>query len=502
MKVDRKKTKILVDLKPALDGYSGIPSESRLLFHGLIKLKNDFDVVGALQHASHSLEADFSKKGDKKTDSGKIFSAAKSIASFCKPQVRPEGFSFLEKCRLYFELQKLRLSALLNQSIKLGSFDNKQFSDFIWRRFFKKSLSRDAKDIVTNANFKVIAPSRGLLHYCGLPGFIPGLKAKYVKIDTKGYDILIAQTPYPGRVDEKTRLIIRYHDAVPLLMPHTINSKEFHLSSHYHALKNNVEAGAHFVCNSEATRKDLLNLFPEVKSRSQVIYNIVSDDFYKSNESQIRIEQIIQRRLNTEIINEKKIEELSLTPKKIDDYLLMVSTLEPRKNHSLLVSAWERLRASQHQNLKLILVGNWGWDCEDIKSLIKPWLLKGELYHLSGVEPSELRVLYQYASATICPSIFEGFDYSGIEAMRCGGLVVASDIEVHREVYKNAAIYFDPYCAESASVMISKCLDENNKLLKNKLLKEGQKVSENYCYDAVLPHWKTFLNNISDKTYR
>ncbi|GAA6213143.1 glycosyltransferase family 1 protein [Hyphomicrobiales bacterium 4NK60-0047b] len=489
----------MVDLKPALDGYSGIPSECRLLFHGLMKLKKGHEVVGLLQHASHSLNGDFSEKFKSKNQSGKILSGAQSVTSFCQPSVRPEGFSFFEKCVLYYRLQMLRLNALLDRSIKLGAFDSEQFSDFIWRKMFSKSLSREAKDLVTSASYKIIKPSRGLLHYCGLPNFVPGLKAKYVKLDTEGYDVLIAQTPYPGQVTDQTKLVIRYHDAVPLLMPHTINSKEFHLSSHYHALKNNVEAGAHFVCNSEATQNDLLKLFPEVKSRTKVIYNIVSDDFYKCNESKDRVDQIIQRRLNTELIEENRAEALSLAQKNIDDYLLMVSTLEPRKNHALLVSAWERLRATQNENLKLILVGNWGWGCQEIKALLKPWILKGEIYHLSGVEPSELRVLYQYASVTICPSLFEGFDYSGVEAMRCGGVVAASDIEVHKEVYKNAAIYFDPYCAESASINIAKCLDKEDEALRNELLNEGEKVSEAYCYDAVLPHWESFLDNVIGK---
>lgn len=51
--------------------------------------------------------------------------------------------------------------------------------------------------------------------------------------------------------------------------------------------------------------------------------------------------------------------------------------------------------------------------------------------------------------ATVCPSLAEGFYFSGVEAMRSGGAVLASDIPVHREMYADAAEYFNPYCVES-----------------------------------------------------
>jgi len=43
--------------------------------------------------------------------------------------------------------------------------------------------------------------------------------------------------------------------------------------------------------------------------------------------------------------------------------------------------------------------------------------------------PAEaLRLLFRQAVVTVCPSVGEGFDFSGVEAMRCGGVVAASDI--------------------------------------------------------------------------
>src|SRR5690606_12301153 len=109
----------------------------------------------------------------------------------------------------------------------------------------------------------------------------------------------------------------------------------------------------------------------------------------------------------------------------------------PRKNHLALLSAWECLRATTHADLGLVLVGSLGWDHSRITRRFLPALEAGGLHVLEEVPPAELRVLYRHARLTVCPSVSEGFDFSGVEATRCNGVVVASDIPVHREVIAN-----------------------------------------------------------------
>ena len=132
----------------------------------------------------------------------------------------------------------------------------------------------------------------------------------------------------------------------------------------------------------------------------------------------------------------------------------MVSTLEPRKNHLCLLAAWHALRLKNDTQLKLVLVGSAGWGNDAILREMRPFIDQGSVFVLSGVPAAELRALYKHAAVTVCPSLAEGFDFSGVEAMCSGGVVVASDIAVHREVYADAALYFDPYSVEGLTARI------------------------------------------------
>ena len=167
--------------------------------------------------------------------------------------------------------------------------------------------------------------------------------------------------------------------------------------------------------------------------------------------------------------------------------------VEPRKNHKLLVEAWERLKYTTMPRLKLVVVGGIGWDHAGILESFKPGAESGDLFHLINVPPSELRVLYRHAAATICPSLAEGFDFSGIEAMRSGGLVIASDIPVHREIYEDASQYFNPYSSEDAARVLRQVLGGDGPRLRDHLRRAGRRVSGLYTQEVLMPRWDDFF---------
>ena len=106
-------------------------------------------------------------------------------------------------------------------------------------------------------------------------------------------------------------------------------------------------------------------------------------------------------------------------------------------------------------------------------------------------------MLYRNALATVCPSLGEGFDFSGVEAMRSGGLCIASDIVVHREVYQDGAVYFDPYSTSSLVGAIRDTLyaDGASELSAN-LRARGIELSARYTPERILPQWEAFIDRV------
>lgn len=114
-------------------------------------------------------------------------------------------------------------------------------------------------------------------------------------------------------------------------------------------------------------------------------------------------------------------------------YFLAVGTIEPRKNISTILNAFDVAVRQGFQGL-LALVGRYGWG--EPPAMESPWL-----HWLGYVDEADLPALYRNAGALLAPSIYEGFDLPPVEAMACGTPVIASDIPVHRELLTGWAIF-------------------------------------------------------------
>lgn len=121
---------------------------------------------------------------------------------------------------------------------------------------------------------------------------------------------------------------------------------------------------------------------------------------------------------------------------------LMVSTVEPRKGHEQVLSAFEDLWANG-LNINLVIVGKQGWMVEELAERIynHPEYDK-RLFWLQGISDEFLEVLYQKSRALIAASFGEGFGLPLVEAAVHGVNVIARDIPVFREVGGKGADYF------------------------------------------------------------
>lgn len=121
---------------------------------------------------------------------------------------------------------------------------------------------------------------------------------------------------------------------------------------------------------------------------------------------------------------------------------LVVGTIEPRKNHTFILNAFEEIWKSGGKD-KLLIIGRIGWKCEEILNRFQNHKeLNDNLFVYVDANDEELAYAYNHAEGLIFASFVEGFGLPIVEAMASGIKVLCSDIPVFREVGGNYPHYF------------------------------------------------------------
>jgi glycosyltransferase involved in cell wall biosynthesis len=127
-------------------------------------------------------------------------------------------------------------------------------------------------------------------------------------------------------------------------------------------------------------------------------------------------------------------------------YFVYISTIEPRKNHLLLLNVWRRLVEHYGDAAPmLVLIGRRGWENENVVDILERGeMLRGHVIEAGEVSDSRMQALTGGARAMLMPSFVEGFGMPVVEALAAGVPVICSDISAHREVGGDAPDYLDP----------------------------------------------------------
>jgi glycosyltransferase involved in cell wall biosynthesis len=130
---------------------------------------------------------------------------------------------------------------------------------------------------------------------------------------------------------------------------------------------------------------------------------------------------------------------------------LMLGTIEPRKNHVLMLDVWRRLIARHGQAApKLVIAGRRGWDIDAVtRQLDGDTTLRGHVLERGGCSDQELADWMGQAQALLQPSWTEGFGMPVAEALQQGLPVIASDLAVFREVAGEVPDYAPPADAQA-----------------------------------------------------
>jgi alpha-1,3-rhamnosyl/mannosyltransferase len=180
-------------------------------------------------------------------------------------------------------------------------------------------------------------------------------------------------------------------------------------------------------------------------------------------------------------LSEQKIGELPAgTPPR---YALHVGTIEPRKNVQALLAAWRILLDRHLSPPPFVLCGGWGWGAETVRGEIAAAEREGWAVHLGYVGPAALAALYAGAELVVFPSFYEGFGLPALEAMRAGAPLLASDLQVLREVAGDAARFAPPDRPELWAERIAEILASPG--LRAELAAKGKERAAQFDWDRA-----------------
>jgi glycosyltransferase involved in cell wall biosynthesis len=162
-------------------------------------------------------------------------------------------------------------------------------------------------------------------------------------------------------------------------------------------------------------------------------------------------------------------------------FIIYTGSLYPHKNVEVLIKAVKKLNKKIRLYLVIVCARNIFY--HRFLKKVEKLEVKDYVNFVGFVPDEKLVTLYQQAEAFVFPSLIEGFGLPGLEAMACGLPVLASDIPVFREIYKDAVIYFDPFCSDDLAEKIKKIL--KNKKLKEELKLKAKKLISFYSWEKM-----------------
>ena len=286
----------------------------------------------------------------------------------------------------------------------------------------------------------------------------------------RNYELIHSPTvmlPFILRNPKKNiKLVMTVHDLVPALFPEL--STTLKVLYYKYALKFIFRLVDHFIVPSNSVKNDLIKLFAVNPELISVVFEGVSNEFIPNN-------------------------------RKKKNYILAVSTLEPRKNFKRIIDSYIYLKSNNQIKEKLIIVGKKGWLCNEIFNI--PERFKNSIIFAGYVTEKLLIKLYQNAKLFIYPSLYEGFGLPVIEAMACGCPVITSNISSLPEVAGDAAILVDPKNVKEISNSILQIV-QNEQLalaLVRKGIEQVKKFTWEKCAMETIDVYDKVLKNVSER---
>ncbi len=202
----------------------------------------------------------------------------------------------------------------------------------------------------------------------------------------------------------------------------------------------NARVAAYVIADSQATQDDLVRHYGTSPAKITVAYPGRDENLRRVDDPSAI--EAVKRRYNI-----------------TGDYLLYIGTLQPRKNLVRLVQAFFNCQLSI-VNGQLVLAGSKGWMHDEVFAEVKRLGLESRVLFPGRVAEEDKAALLSGATASLFPSLYEGFGLPVVEAMQCSTPVICSNTSSLPEVAGDAALLVDPLDVDALAQAMVRLLDD------------------------------------------
>lgn len=218
----------------------------------------------------------------------------------------------------------------------------------------------------------------------------------------------------------------------------------------------------HLIAISECTRRDLMEAYDVPGEKITVVHEAADPAFQPQPRERVAA---VRRRYGLP-----------------ERYLLFVGTIEPRKNLTPLLHAFELLHKEGLSDA-LVVVGKRGWLYDAFFAELERSPARQAVILPGYVPDEDLPAVYVGAQALAFPSLYEGFGLPVLEAMACGTPVACSQTSSLPEVADDAAVTFDPISEDDIVGVLRRLLVEPG--LRRELRERGLERAAQFSWDRA-----------------
>jgi len=286
------------------------------------------------------------------------------------------------------------------------------------------------------------------------------------------FDILWMPDVRPFAIKDKTKLAVTVHDMSPVTHPkfYSLKRRLWHRFVNYKRTFNRANI---IFADSEYTKYDLIKLFGLPKEKIKVVHLAIDHSKFHTNLDE-RLKHKVKERYNL--------------PEK---FILSISTVEPRKNISSLISAFEKI---EDPETHLVIAGRLGWLYKDLLKQVDKSPKADKIKLINYVQEEDKAYLISLSSIVCYPSYYEGFGFVPLEAMACGVPVITSARTSIPEVVGDAALLIEPYSLSELTAALNSLLSDDN--LRKEMIARGLERVKKFDWQNTIKEIGRHLNSL------